>query len=670
MSDTLDVRYTDILNVEQTYKRNLDELKNNIVFLRNSINAVVNDSNFKGAAADSIKNYFSDVHLTILDALDSVAQNMLDNMALYKSGYYSVDASTNFIINEEYINLYKDNLNKRFTEETTGVYDCKDKVDKALLDIADIYSATSPSIANLEAANITVTNEMTNLITNTGTLENQTVDALTNSTAILLEHIMASINAASTGVTASTYQPGAFFNNKNVQAMKAVGNFFDEQHEKYSEEYEAIWNTEKQLEEAAAEREEEGVWKTIGGLALITGGTLCIVFTAGAATPAVVAAGGVVGGGTAIFGLSDTAEGVQDIMYGNAGDIDSHALNVMRDEVFQGNYQAYYITENIFAFTASALIPIGAASKAGTLTLRSGAVATGKVAISTLAGDGASRLTMNATDNRTLSMLAGMSVSTMTGYGLNQLDAKFNISTGTPKTTAQLLQESNCSQEELSKFLSRKVDEGVVSQEAVDLFNNEGIWPDDIQIPKDPAFINPDGSECWDKAPNYGYTLDKDGNPIKESFVPNEGDKFDRYGPSDGRYTSPLDGNQSYSYDERSLPYVEDSRQYHRYQVTGDFNNLEEYVNNCTDPIVRENVEVLRDQYMGGDYSNFSSSRGTAAPVDKWGCGGATQQEFGLNIQILMDLGMVEEIPVPPNRINTTGQGNPYFYIEDIQEEK
>ena len=93
-------------------------------------------------------------------------------------------------------------------------------------------------------------------------------------------------------------------------------------------------------------------------------------------------------------------------------------------------------------------------------------------------------------------------------------------------------------------------------------------------------------------------------------------------------------------------------------------------MNNCTDPIVRENVEVLRDQYMGGDYSNFSSSRGTAAPVDKWGCGGATQQEFGLNIQILMDLGMVEEIPVPPNRINTTGQGNPYFYIEDIQEEK
>jgi len=41
-----------------------------------------------------------------------------------------------------------------------------------------------------------------------------------------------------------------------------------------------------------------------------------------------------------------------------------------------------------------------------------------------------------------------------------------------------------------------------------------------------------------------------------------------------------------------------------------------------------------------------------------------------LDIETLEALGMVEEIPVPLNRINTTGQGNPYFYIEDIQEEK
>ena len=93
-------------------------------------------------------------------------------------------------------------------------------------------------------------------------------------------------------------------------------------------------------------------------------------------------------------------------------------------------------------------------------------------------------------------------------------------------------------------------------------------------------------------------------------------------------------------------------------------------MNNCPNPDVREYVEGIKNHYMYGDYNNFSSSRGTAAPVEQWGSGGAVQQEFGLDIKTLMDLGMVEEIPVPPNRINTTGQGNPYFYIEDIQEEK
>ena len=61
MSDTLDVRYTDILNVEQTYKRNLDELKSKITILKNSIEAVVSDPNFTGATADSIKSYFSKI---------------------------------------------------------------------------------------------------------------------------------------------------------------------------------------------------------------------------------------------------------------------------------------------------------------------------------------------------------------------------------------------------------------------------------------------------------------------------------------------------------------------------------------------------------------------------------------------------------------------------------
>ena len=42
---------------------------------------------------------------------------------------------------------------------------------------------------------------------------------------------------------------------------------------------------------------------------------------------------------------------------------------IIKDDLFQGNEDAYYLTENAFAFAASAMIPIGQASTAGNMTL-------------------------------------------------------------------------------------------------------------------------------------------------------------------------------------------------------------------------------------------------------------------------------------------------------------
>ncbi len=66
-----------------------------------------------------------------------------------------------------------------------------------------------------------------------------------------------------------------------------------------------------------------------------------------------------VGSGTAVFGAADAIEGTQDIYYGSTGDIDSTAVNGIKDDLFQGNEDAYYLTENAFAFAASAMIQSG-----------------------------------------------------------------------------------------------------------------------------------------------------------------------------------------------------------------------------------------------------------------------------------------------------------------------
>ena len=177
----------------------------------------------------------------------------------------------------------------------------------------------------------------------------------------------------------------------------------------------------------ADERKDNGFWKVLGGAGLVLLGITCVVLTAGAATP-IVAAGAVAGTGTAIFGLSDTIEGGSDIYYGSLGDIESVSVNPLRDTVFQGDEAAYQTTENIFAFTASSMIPIGQMARAGDLTLRTGGVAVGKLVASDAAGQVSSSLVYEKTGNRSLSLITGSIASNLSGRGLNALDTTFGWS--------------------------------------------------------------------------------------------------------------------------------------------------------------------------------------------------------------------------------------------------
>ena len=157
------------------------------------------------------------------------------------------------------------------------------------------------------------------------------------------------------------------------------------------------------------------------------------MLTGGAAIPIVADVAVAVGSGTAVFGAADAIEGTQDIYYGSTGDIDSTAVNGIKDDLFQGNEDAYYLTENAFAFAASAMIPIGQASTAGNLTFKSTATIVAKEGISMGAGAGAQKLTTDVTGNDTAGMVAGMVASGMTAKGLNGIEAEANKLAKAPK---------------------------------------------------------------------------------------------------------------------------------------------------------------------------------------------------------------------------------------------
>lgn len=200
------------------------------------------------------------------------------------------------------------------------------------------------------------------------------------------------------------------------------------------------------------------------------------------------------------------------------------------------------------------------------------------------------------------------------------------------------LKETTCTSDELYIYLKN------IDTDYAETFLKTGEWPDEIQIPKNASVLNKDGSINWTKAAKGGYKLDKDGNPIKEKFIPKIGEVIDRYGPANGRYTSPIIDGKSFEYTERSLPYVENLSNYHKYEVIGDFSKIEEYVKNCPDAKLKVKIDATITAYYDGDYSKLVSYKGEAATVEGWGKGGAIQYEFSLTVEQLEGLGLLREI--------------------------
>jgi len=180
------------------------------------------------------------------------------------------------------------------------------------------------------------------------------------------------------------------------------------------------------------------------------------------------------------------------------------------------------------------------------------------------------------------------------------------------------------------------------SQAMADDFLATGVWPDGVQVPRGPWVLDPGLPTVVDWPPAGGFVTDAAGNPISQPFVPSIGEVFDRYGPPDGRFTSPLVDGAPVPYGERSLPYVEDPAQYHTYEVTGDLSNIEYYYDQAP-ANVQTHVDDIMEQFglSWGDLSTAYEGR-TAAWFGE--SGGGVQVQWPLGIDMLVDLGILAEV--------------------------
>jgi len=417
------INYTDLSDLFWEYKRKIENLIENIDNCIERISMFTENAVFTGKTGDAVKSYLGEAHITILSGIKVTAQTLLDNMAAYKDGYRAIDSSTNFKLDEEAIQEFRKKLASNYedTDEYTG------EIRSALSEVSDISDVGMPDSNGVFDIHEQMDSDLIKLVSNVNSYERENVVRLENSVELLLENLQSCLSKIGLSQGAiESYETGSFITGKDAGTLNTGIKIFGDLHEKNKEAYDEIYETEQKIKDEAEKRKTQGIWRTVGGAVLIATGAACIVLTGGAAIPIVADVAVAVGSGTAVFGAADAIEGTQDINYGSTGDIDSTAVNGIKDDLFQGNEDAYYLTENAFAFAASAMIPIGQASTAGNLTFKSTATIVAKEGISMGAGAGAQKITTDVTGNDTAGMVAGMVASGVTAKGLNGIEAEAN----------------------------------------------------------------------------------------------------------------------------------------------------------------------------------------------------------------------------------------------------
>ena len=424
------INYTDLSDLFWEYKRKIENLIENIDNCIERISMFTENAVFTGKTGDAVKSYLGEAHITILSGIKVTAQTLLDNMAAYKDGYRAIDSSTNFKLDEEAIQEFRKKLASNYedTDEYTG------EIRSALSEVSDISDVGMPDSNGVFDIHEQMDSDLIKLVSNVNSYERENVVRLENSVELLLENLQSCLSKIGLSQGAiESYETGSFITGKDAGTLNMGIKIFGDLHEKNKEAYDEIYETEQKIKDEAEKRKTQGIWRTVGGAVLIATGAACIVLTGGAAIPIVADVAVAVGSGTAVFGAADAIEGTQDIYYGSTGDIDSTAVNGIKDDLFQGNEDAYYLTENAFAFAASAMIPIGQASTAGNLTFKSTATIVAKEGISMGAGAGAQKITTDVTGNDTAGMVAGMVASGVTAKGLNGIEAEANKLAKAPK---------------------------------------------------------------------------------------------------------------------------------------------------------------------------------------------------------------------------------------------
>ena len=351
------IKFDDITSVQVESQKTMNAWGESMSSLNKAMNDFIKNQNLQGQAISSMRTYLVEVHGTLLQTLANLMNDYSTNLLLYKDGYYQIDGD-----------LHTKLPGKEFTRLHSDLKGSRDKLKTEIellkttkSDISDLVSYEGSSHTSTVMNYNFLMNQLKNLDTSITQYESSHSgqdlvafkELLAATKALIAEHSGKSRNVG-------TYQSGDFAKLKSVQRFALAYDQAAKQMESRVERVKAAQESDKaRFEALAAEDRAKKGWIDLGvGVFTAVIGIVAIVSTMGAATPLVVA-GGVVGFGTSVYGLSNAGEGIHNIQLGNAGDIQTKSYNLIRDTAFMGNDKLYHEVGNVFVTASAIMIPIG-----------------------------------------------------------------------------------------------------------------------------------------------------------------------------------------------------------------------------------------------------------------------------------------------------------------------
>ena len=650
------IKFDDITSVQVESQKTINAWGESVASLNKAMSDFINNKNLQGQAISSMRNYLVEVHGTLLQTLVNLMNDYSTNLLLYKDGYYQIDGDLHTKLpGQVFTNLHSALKSSRdsLKSEIELLNTTKDK-------ISDLVSYDGSSHTSTVMDYNFLLNQIKNLDSSITQYESNHAsqdlvafkELLAATKALIAEH-------AGKTRTVGTYQSGDFAKLKSVQRFAIAYKQATQQMESRVERVKAAQERDKvRFEALAAEDRAKNGWKDLAiGVVTVAFGILAIIGTLGTATPLVVA-GGIVGFGTSVYGLSNAAEGVHNIVLGNAGDTQTKSYNLIRDTLFMGNDKLYHDVGNVFTTASAIMIPIGQTqSVVKGLTQfaigEAGAYTAGQVAY-----HGTKLVGGSEEDAQTANFIGNL----VGGYVTSSAASKFSLNkvkvdVEAPKysTQEQILkniEESKLAREssKFDNYLRKEyAQQGKYFAERISWGNGKYAYlskdidkatgkPTPVRYR---SYLKADGSIDWPL--ENGFVLDSAGNPITKPANLKVGDIIDRFGESGGTFTSPVKEGKIIPFNKRGLPYPEGYQTYHQYEIVKEINfkNVKMGYEGLSKP-----DKMMLDKLMG-EYK--FSLKDIAEPKEGmidivFGQGGGTQLKFGTSISWYEKLGLIREV--------------------------